>query len=235
MNRSEMNVNMYSPDGRIIQIEYAMKAMNHGTITVAGCTKDSILIISEKKIINKLQVTDSIKKNQILFENIGLSFSGIKGDAKKIVEVAREICLNHFSVYHENISIIGLLKHLGNLALQFSEEENKKILGRPFGASIILGAVENIPKLYMLDPSGSYYNSEYIAIGSGHDTINEALSNTYDPNISFDNLMRLLLKNVGSVMQDSMTSDNVEVMVIERNSIKHLTKEEIKTAISAIK
>lgn len=231
MSQSEMNVNMYSPDGRIIQIEYAMKAMNHGTITVAGCTKDKIIIISEKKIINKLQVTESIKKNQILFENIGLSFSGIKGDAKKIVEIAREICLNHFSLYHENMSLIGLLKCLSNLALQFSEEANKKILARPFGASILLGAVEDVPKLYILDPSGSYYNSEYVAIGSGNDTVNASLSISYNSNITFDNLMQLLLKNVASVMQDPISVNNVEIMIIEKDSINSLNCDQIKNII----
>ena len=231
--RADTDVDSYSPDGRIIQIEYAMKAMNLGTTTVACCLKDKILVVSEKKILNKLQITSSIKKNQRLFSNIGLS-SGIKGDANKIVDVAREICLNHFRMHHENISLIGLLKYLGNLALQFGEEANKKILGRPFGASILLGSVEKEANLYILDPSGSYHKFKHVAIGAGHDTVGNSLKEEYNENLGFENSLTVLLRNVANVMQEPITEHNVEVMVIGKDNVEFLTEEQISGFVQSL-
>lgn len=234
MSRAEMDVSMYSPEGRIIQIEYAMKAMNLGTTTVAGCIDDKIIIVSEKKLINKLAIPSSVRKNEVLFEHIGMSFSGIRGDAKKILQVGREICLNHFSLYHENISMIGLLKNLANLSLQFSEEMNKKLLSRPFGASILLGAIEESPQLYTFDPSGSYHKHKIVSIGAGNETVKASLEEAYKQNMSFDDLLKLLLENVASVMQEKITEKNIEIMIIEKEQVKKLSEEEILKAIKEI-
>ncbi|ELQ75109.1 20S proteasome, regulatory subunit alpha type PSMA5/PUP2 [Trachipleistophora hominis] len=73
---NDHKVNSYSPEGRIYQIEYAMKAMNHGVTTVALATTQSVVISSEKKILSKLQVTSSATKHFKIDDRIGLAFSG---------------------------------------------------------------------------------------------------------------------------------------------------------------
>lgn len=223
---NKQDVTSYSSEGRIFQLEYAMKASSLGTTALAFTTTSSTFLISEIKKINKLQKPST--KHYKISDNIVFSFSGISGDAKNIVKRAREEALNHFKVYNEEIPVEGLLKYLSHLALQFGEKDvSKKIFSRPFGCSIIVAGYDNEPLAYMFDPSGSYRRYRVTSIGSGSESLEVDLS-------SIDTVERAV-SLISRVMKDEIMDDNVEICEVNKDGIKLYDKEEIARIVMSVK
>lgn len=232
MTNSKYNVNTYSPEGRIYQIEYAMKASNLGTAILGIVTDESTVLISEKKQINPLQKIDSVKKHWKVFDHIALGYSGISGDARSIVNISQNFCLYHMKMYNENISAESLLRYLCSLSLKFSEKDaSRKIFGRPFGSSILLAAYEDEPKLYMLDPSGSYRRFKAKALGSAAKSLESELEKAINDMNTQKNAIHNGLSMLGEIMQEPLTENNVEIMAVGKDGVKIFTKEEIRDAL----
>jgi 20S proteasome subunit alpha 5 len=184
--------------------------------------------VQKKKILSKLQVSDSVKKHYKIYDHMALAFSGISGDAKAVVTKARDYCLRHSHVYSENVPIEGLLKYLCGLSLKFGEKDvSKKIFSRPFGASILIAGYDTEPRLYSLDPSGSYRRYKAKAIGSAYEAVESELGEEYCRIQSCDEAVKRALSIIGKVIKDPLTKDNVEVAVVKQDEVFFLTDEEI--------
>ncbi|AFN83077.1 20S proteasome sububit alpha [Encephalitozoon romaleae SJ-2008] len=228
MEDFKQSVNTYSSEGRIHQIEYAMKAMNLGTTTIGVRTKEFVILCSEKKILSTLQNPKSVVKHYKIYDHIVLGFSGISGDTKTIVKRSRDFCISHTHMYGENTSVERLLKYLSSLSLRFGEEdEAKMIFRRPFGVSLIIAGFDTEPRLYSLDPSGSYVSYKARAIGSGHEVVEGVLENEYEEYRGLDQSLRKALHTLSKVMKDRINKDNVEVAVVTKEGSKFLTPEDI--------
>lgn len=224
---SEDNVSLYSPEGRIYQIEYAMKAMNHGVTTIAIKTKDQVIITSEKKILNKLQKKESSTKHHKIDDHIGMTFSGINADAQFIINKSREYMHSFLNLYNTKCNLKGLLKRLCEQSLAFSEKEHfNKIFSRPFGASIIIAGFEDdIPKLYLLDPSGSYNEFKYKSIGNASQVVEkEFLKSEYDFE---NNPIKESLKILKEIMKEKINKDNVEIMIVDKDGVNFMEESKI--------
>jgi len=228
MDSLKESVNTYSSEGRIHQIEYAMKAMNLGTTTIGVRTSEFAILCSEKKVMSTLQNPRSIMKHHKIYDNIVLGFSGISGDTKTIVNKSREFCISHTYKYNENTSVERLLKYLSSLSLRFSEEdEAKMIFRRPFGVSLLIAGFDTEPRLYFLDPSGSYTGYKAKAIGSGNEVIEGLLEPEYEEYTTLDESLRKVLLTLAKAMKDKISKDNVEIAIVTKEEIKFLEPEEI--------
>jgi 20S proteasome subunit alpha 5 len=229
MSNSKHDVNTYSPEGRLYQIEYAMKASNLGTAIIGVVTRDSVILVSEKKLTNPLQKIDSIKKHYKVFDHIAFGYSGIAGDAKSIVDIARELSLRHMRLYNEDVSAEFLLHSLCSLSLKFSEKDaSRKIFSRPFGSSILLAAYEDEPKLYLLEPSGSYKRFKAKALGSAAQSLEGELVKIVEDIDDTQTTISNTLKALKEVMRDPLTHHNVEVLSVGSYGVKMFTPDEIK-------
>lgn len=223
---NKRDVNSYSTEGRIFQLEYAMKASSLGTTALAFTTPTSTFLISEIKKINKLQKPST--KHFKISDNIVFSFSGIAGDAKNIVKRAREEALNHLKMFNEEIPVEGLLKYLSQLALQFGEEDAaKKIFGRPFGCSIIVAGFDQEPVAYMFDPSGSYRRFRVTSIGSGSESLEADLCDI--------DTVEKAVSVLARVMKDDMEKDNVEICEVSAQGIRFFNENEVSSIVSSVK
>lgn len=224
----DRGVNSYSPEGRIYQIEYAMKAMNHGVTTVALTTKKAVIITSEKKILSKLQVIKNSSKHCQIDKRMGLAFSGISADASVIVEKSRKYMMNTLTEYDECSCIIGLLKKLCSQSLKFGESDpNKRIFSRPFGVSVLLAAYEECPKLYLLEPSGSYKQFKAKSIGNAYQALDTELLSRYDETMEENESITLSLKLLKDVMRDRINKENVETMIVSESGVRFLAEDDI--------
>ncbi|KAI5181954.1 20S proteasome subunit alpha 5 [Nematocida sp. AWRm80] len=222
------NINAYSSDGRIYQLEYAMKAASLGTTTVGIKLKDGVVVVSEKKIVTSLQVSESIRKHHLVYDHCGIAFSGLSGDARTIISKARGYSINHDFVYNENIPIEGIVKSLSAIALNFGEkDESMKIFSRPFGISILICGYDSQPRLFSLDPSGTYIEYNAKAIGSAAEAVTTELSSVYNHEQPVEQGISTALNLLKSVMKDPITQSNCEVMVCTKEGVKFLAPEEI--------
>jgi len=106
---------MYSPDGRMYQVEYAREAIKRGTITCGMVYKDGVLLLVEKKIRSGLVEPDSIEKIFKIDTNIGCSMSGLVADARVLIDDVRAMSQDERYFYGEVISILELVKDLSSI------------------------------------------------------------------------------------------------------------------------
>lgn len=235
--KRDKDVNAYGSDGRIYQLEYAMKAASLGTTTIGLRVKEGVVIVSEKKIVSSLQIPESVKKHHKISSHCGFAFSGLSGDARTIIKKARELSASHQFTYQEQVPIEGVLRHLSGIALNFGEkDENKKIFSRPFGICALICGYDTEPRLFSLDPSGTYAEYHAKAIGAGTETVKKHMedSGLPDPEQPLSAAMHQGLKLLQEVMQNKLTPINCEAMICTQEGIRFVGIDELENGIRAL-
>ncbi|KAI5170834.1 20S proteasome subunit alpha 5 [Nematocida sp. LUAm3] len=234
--KKERNINAYSSDGRIYQLEYAMKAASLGTTTIGFKVADGVVIASEKKIVSSLQISESIRKHHLVYKHCGFSFSGLSGDARTIIKKARNISLDHNLIYNENVPIEGVVKALSAISLNFGEkEESKKIFSRPFGIAMLICGYDIHPRLFSLDASGTYTEYRAKAMGSAAEAVTPEIEKAYKSDMSIEETISTILSLLKAVMKDPLTKNNCEVMVSTSQGITFIHSDEIEQYLQRIK
>jgi len=175
-------ITVFSPDGRLYQVEYAIETVRRGTIAVGIKSKDGIVIAVEEKP-RKLQISDVAQKIFQIDDHVGLAAAGYIPDARSQVDNARFFSQSNKLIYDEPVEVETIAKHLADQSQQFTQYAGV----RPFGVSLIIGGVvNNNPELYLTDPSGTYISYEAIAIGSDSDKVTDFLEKTYKNDLSLE-------------------------------------------------
>ncbi|ELQ75108.1 20S proteasome, regulatory subunit alpha type PSMA5/PUP2, partial [Trachipleistophora hominis] len=152
-----------------------------------------------------------------------------------IVEKSRMYMMGRMMQYDECSSVVGILKRLCAQSLKFGERDpNKKIFSRPFGVSILIAAFEDAPKLYLLEPSGSYKQFRAKSIGSAYQAVDNELLERYDEQMSHDDTVRLSYTLLKEVMRDKISKENVETMVVDKDGVRFLSEDEISNYLVSV-
>lgn len=210
-----------------------MKACDLGTTTIGIKLQDCVILVSEKKIVSRLQKPETIKKCHKIYDTIIAASSGVSGDAPEIIDRCREICLQHEKLFFEQIGTAKLMEDICDLALKFTEKEaEKKIFSRPFGVYLLVAAFEdNRPILYCIDPSGSYNEYKGKAIGSASEVVKTILEEQYESFTDKNEVIPRALKIVKGVMKEALTEYNVDVSIVSAAGAEIFTPEKIKEYI----
>jgi len=186
---------MFSPDGRLYQVEYASKIVEQGTLGVALTYKDGIIFGVDKKISSKLLIPESIEKLFMVDDHIGAVSAGLVGDARRLIQFAREKAQESVMHYDEEIKVESLVKEVSNVKQFFTQYGGM----RPFGVSFIIGGVDESGKrLFETEPSGALAEYKAIAIGKGKAKAMDILSKEHYDGITFEKGVALLLKVIKS-------------------------------------
>uniref|UniRef100_A0AAY3ZWI8 Proteasome subunit alpha type n=1 Tax=Denticeps clupeoides TaxID=299321 RepID=A0AAY3ZWI8_9TELE len=159
----DLSASTFSPDGRVFQVEYAMKAVENSSTAIGIRCKDGIVFGVEKLVLSKLYEEGSNKRIFNIDRHVGMAVAGLLADARSLAEVAREEASNFRSNYGHDIP----LKHLSDRVAMYVHAYTLYSAVRPFGCSFILGSYDEDdgPQLYMVDPSGISYGYWGCAIG----------------------------------------------------------------------
>ncbi|HEY4679712.1 MAG TPA: archaeal proteasome endopeptidase complex subunit alpha [Nitrosarchaeum sp.] len=175
-------ITVFSPDGRLYQVEYAIETVRRGTIAVGVKSKEGIVIAVEEKP-RKLQITDIAQKIFQIDDHVGVAAAGYIPDARSQVDNARFFSQSNKMIYDEAVEVETIAKHLADQCQQFTQYAGV----RPFGVALILGGVvNNNAQLYLTDPSGTYISYDAIAIGSGSEQVTDFLEKTYKEELSLE-------------------------------------------------
>ncbi len=187
---------MFSPDGRLLQVEYAKKTVKQGSTTLGIVCKDGVVLIADKRVTEPLIVPASVEKVFQIDEHIGATASGILSDGRILIDRARLVAQQHRVTYDEPIDTGSLVKDICDLKQQFTQFGG----ARPFGVSILFAGVNSEPELYLTDPTGIYFQYKATAIGEAENEIKEILVKEYKESMDVDEGASLALRALRKVL-----------------------------------
>ncbi len=214
----DRNITVFSPDGRIMQVEYARKTVNQGTPALGIVFKDGVALIAVKKIIDKLIVVDSVEKISIIDDHIGVTMAGLIGDGRVLIERAQKIAQRHTLTYNERVGIINITKEICNFKQAYTQYGGT----RPYGVSLLIAGLDDKPRLFVTEPSGIYFEYKATAIGDKNGELISFLEKNYKENLSRDEAVKLGLKTLKAVLKEGLDDSFVDIGYITTESGKFL-------------
>ncbi|MDH3502323.1 MAG: archaeal proteasome endopeptidase complex subunit alpha [Nitrosopumilus sp.] len=204
-------ITVFSPDGRLYQVEYAIETVRRGTIAVGVKSKEGIVIAVEEKP-RKLQISKTAQKIFEIDDHVGVAAAGYIPDARSQVDNARFFSQSNKMIYDEPVEVETIAKHLADQCQQFTQYAGV----RPFGVALILGGVVNSkPQLFLTDPSGTYISYDAIAIGSGSEQVTDFLEKTYSPDLSLDDVSALAAAGIYLASEDKEGVEHIRMAQIK--------------------
>jgi proteasome alpha subunit len=204
-------ITVFSPDGRLYQVEYAIETVRRGTVAVGIKCKDGIVIAVEEKP-RKLQISDIAQKVFQIDDHVGVAAAGYIPDARSQVDNARFFSQSNKMIYDEPVEVETIAKHLADQCQQYTQYAGV----RPYGVALILGGVVNkIPELYLTDPSGTYISYDAIAIGSGSDQVTDFLEKSYKNDLSLDDAAILATAGIYLSSEDKEGTSHIRMAQIK--------------------
>ena len=185
----DMTPTMYSPDGRIYQVEYAIETVKRGTLAIGIKAKDGVIMAVEE-IPRKLQAVGITQKIFQVDDHIGVAAAGYIPDARTQVDDARTFSQSHKLIYDEQVDVDTVAKHLADKCHQYTQYSGV----RPFGVALIVAGVDQRGNvIYVTDPSGTFVAYAAVAIGAGSEEVNSFLEKHYKEDMSIEDASALAI------------------------------------------
>jgi proteasome alpha subunit len=214
-------ITVFSPDGRLYQVEYAIETVRRGTLAIGVKSQDGVILAVEEKA-RKLQISNVTQKIFQVDDHIGVAAAGYIPDARTQVDHARFFAQSNRLIYDEPVDVEGVAKNMADMAQQFTQYAGV----RPFGVALILAGVDkNGASLYLTDPSGTYIGYDAVAIGAGSDQVTEFLEKQYQLEISMEDAGALAMQSIYLVSEEKTGTRHVKMAVID-NETKTMKKVE---------
>jgi len=204
-------ITVFSPDGRLFQVEYALETVNRGyTILGLTCSEGVILGAEEKD------------------DHLGAAIVGLSSDARILIDQARIYAQSNRLMYDEPIDVEIVTKRIGDVKQLYTQHAGV----RPFGVSIIFGGVDQKGnKLYVTHPSGSYGSYKAVAVGIGRETVENVLKKDYREDMTLKDAVKLAIKCLTSSLEARGEAPRVIISVIPSKTkrFRMLTEKELKS------
>jgi proteasome alpha subunit len=191
-------ITVFSPDGRLFQVEYALETVNRGATILGLVCPEGIVLGAEEKIESKLQDSSFTWKIFEVDTHIGAAVVGLGSDARILIDQARVFCQSNRLMYDEPIDIEMISKRIGDIKQLYTQHAGV----RPFGVSIILGGVDKTgSRLFSTDPSGTYRAYKAVAVGVGREAVEAVLKAEYREDLKLDEAVSLAAKGLKKALQ----------------------------------
>ena len=221
---------MFSPDGRLLQVEYAKRTVKQGTSALGIVCSDGVLLVADKRIVDSLIVPKSIEKVYQVDDHIGATASGILSDGRVLVDRARLTSQQHKVTYDEPIDVLSVVKDVCSIKQQFTQFGG----ARPFGVSVLFAGVDNgSPSLYSTEPTGIFFEYKATAIGEGENEIKQVLEKDYRESLTIEEGIKLAIKSLKKALGKEFDLNRVDGAYIKTSEkrFKRLTTQEIKKSM----
>ena len=223
----DMTPTMYSPDGRIYQVEYALETVKRGTLAVGIKSKDGVIIAVEEKS-RSLQVSDVTQKIFQIDDHLGAAAAGYIPDARVQVDNARYFSQSNNITYDEPVEVETVAKHLADQNHQFTQYSGV----RPFGVALIIAGVDRKgSNVFIIDPSGTFVSYAAVAIGLGSDEVNDFLEKNYKDGMTIEEASSLAIAAINLKSEEKAGIEHIKMSqvredkkIIERISTGDLEK-----------
>ncbi|MDY6776468.1 MAG: archaeal proteasome endopeptidase complex subunit alpha [Candidatus Nanohaloarchaea archaeon] len=211
---------IFSPEGRLFQVEYAREAVKKGSTSV-GLIFDDGVILAATRENPELQSRNPDKVFEV-DDHIGMTVSGLVSDGRSLLNEAREEAQRNMMVYDEPIPTSALAKFIADRQQMFTQYGGV----RPYGVAMLVGGTRNQPELYQTDPSGILKEWNAVAIGRGGETATELFQEKYEEGMEEDDAVGLALEALEKAEED-ITIKNIEMSIIDQEEFQRVMPEDL--------
>jgi proteasome alpha subunit len=226
-------ITVFSPDGRLFQVEYAREAVKRGTTTVGLKFKDGVVLIVDKRIASRLMEPKSIEKIFKIDHHIGCATSGLVADARILVDQARVIAQVNKITYDENMGVEELVKRICDYKQNYTQYGGV----RPFGTALLVAGVDELGEhLFETDPSGALVSYKAGSIGAGRNVVMEVFEELYTEGMEMEAAVELGLKALKKATEEEKLNPKaVEIGIVRQGeSFRRMDDNEAETYIQKV-
>ncbi len=218
-------ITVFSPDGRLFQVEYAKEAVKRGATAIGMIFNGGVLLVAYKNAPSKLLVPESMKKIFEIDKHIAATASGLIADARRLVDLSRLESQRHKLAYAESPSVETIAKELCDLMQVYTQYGGI----RPFGVSLLVAGVDTQPRLFEAEPSGALTGYVADAIGSGKKEVEEFFEKEYKEAMTQDEAIGLAIKALKKAGDTKIRPDTLEIAVatMKKKTFSILSQKEV--------
>ena len=169
-------ITVFSPDGRLFQVEYAREAVKKGSTALGLKFSNGVVLISDRKVRSRLVEQNSVEKIQLIDDYVAAVTSGLVADARVLIDFSRVAAQQEKVTYGSLINMENLVKKVADQMQQYTQYGGV----RPYGVSLIFAGIDKIgPRLFDCDPAGTINEYKAVAVGSGKDQVTSYIEKEY--------------------------------------------------------
>jgi len=212
-------ITVFSPNGRLYQVEYAREAVQKGTVSLGIKYANGVILAVDKNITDTLVIANSVEKIYKIDDHIGASASGLVADGRRVIDKARVDAQSYKLTYGEAIEMPNMVRKMTDNMQLYTQIGGL----RPFGVALLIGGVDTDGSchLYETDPSGSFWEYQATAIGEQSKNIKEIFRKEYKADMTKQDAIDLALKAMYKGTEEQFNSDSIEISVIDARTKKY--------------
>jgi len=233
----DRHITIFSPEGKLHQVEYAFKAISAGNLTSVGVRgKDCCVIVTQKKVPDKLIDPETVTHLFSITNNIGCVATGLTADARVSIQRARMEAAEFKYKYGYDIPVDYLTKRTADVA----QVSTQQAFNRPFGVALIFIGIdpERGPVLYKSDPAGYYIGYKATAAGAKEDDAQNWLEKKFKKQLSLDTkqTIQMALSCMQATLSTELKKTEVEVGIVttDKPQFRLLAEDEVEDNLTEI-
>lgn len=225
-------ITVFSPDGHLFQVEYAMEAVKRGSAVVGVRGKECVVLGVERKAVAQLQDPRTIRKIAKLDEHLIIAFAGLTADARVLIGKARLEAQSFRLTCEDEPSIDYMARFIARTQQKYTQRGGV----RPFGVSSMIAGFspQGSPELYLTDPAGTYSAWKANAIGGRNEkAVKEYLEKNWTADMAETDSVQLTVKALLEVVDSG--AKNMEIAIMREGAkVYMLPEDDLQTIIEAI-
>jgi proteasome alpha subunit len=203
-------ITVFSPDGRLFQVEYAMELVNRGATIIGIQCAEGVVLGAEENIENLEEAEYSWKIFKV-DEHIGAAIVGLSSDARILIDQARIYAQSNKLTYDEPIDTEVVTKRICDIQQMYTQHAGV----RPFGVSIIFSGVDKTgTRVFGTHPSGTYRGYKATALGAGREIVLAILKDEYRKEMSLEENTKLTVKCLVKALEARQLPPRIKIVVI---------------------
>ncbi len=226
-------ITIFSPEGRLFQVEYAVEAVKRGATVLGVVSKEGIVLAAEEKAPSKLQDPKFTWKIFQIDDHLGVAIVGLGADARVLIDQARIYAQSNRLMYDEPIDTEVLAKRIADIKQIYTQHSGV----RPFGVAMVFAGIDkNGPRLLVTWPGGDYWGHKAASLGAGSEAATEVLESAYRDDLSLDEAVQLALQCLAKTVEGKLEPKKVRMAVIPAvdRKFRKLGDEEVEAYISKL-